>query len=254
MYENIFQMNLLFTILAIPCFFLPTAGGIFDRGFKGFTLEHLFVLLFFASVGLGVIRYAQRSFTDLEQRWQFGKLLSWAIFGVYMAWTALHLALGNYQLHEDLPLHLCNFCAVTLPIVFYTRNNILLQFYFYLVTAATTQAIITPHLDNGFPHYTFIKYWTVHCGLVISMLYAVYVLDFRPTFRGIGIALIGTQVYLAFLWLMNSLLGANFGYIMKKPPVASILDLMGEHYILVSEGVGTVLFLVFWLAFRRTDK
>ncbi len=247
-------MKLLFTL-----FFFPLFGGLSDsffddicsRGFKGFSLEHGLTILSFAIIGFFVLHYALKNKPDLEARWQFGQQISWVIFSVYAAWSVLHLALGNYHLKDDLPLHLCNFCAVTLPIVFYTRHDWLLQSYFYLIMAGTTQAIITPHLDNGFPHYVFIKYWTVHCGIVIAMLYAVYALHFRPTFKGIGIALIATQVYLAILWTMNTLLGANFGYIMQKPPVASILDLMGEHYILVSEGVGTVLFFIFWLIFRK---
>ena len=235
-------------------FFSPPFSAIFERGFHGFSLEHLLVLAFFAALGGAGIRYTLKNTPDLEVRWQIGKQISWAIFATYFAWTFLHLALGNYHLNEDLPLHLCNFCAVTLPIVFHTRKEWLFQSYFYLIMAATTQAIITPHLDNGFPHYTFIKYWTVHCGLVISMLYAIYALDLRPTLRGIGIALIAAQVYLAFLWTMNTLLGANFGYIMHKPPVASILDLMGEHYILVGEGVGLVLYVCFWGIFHKRES
>jgi uncharacterized membrane protein YwaF len=76
--------------------------------------------------------------------------------------------------------------------------------------AGTTQAILTPHLYDGFPHYTIITYFLVQYGLVILIWCVILIFKMRPTFKGIDIAFVAIQVYLVFLIIANKLLGANY--------------------------------------------
>ena len=49
----------------------------------------------------------------------------------------------------------------------------------------------------------------------------------RPTWRDYRFAVIATLVWAAFTFTFNSITGTNYGYLNRKPPTASILDVLG---------------------------
>lgn len=100
--------------------------------------------------------------------------------------------------------------------------------------AGTIQALLTPHLFEGFPHFTFIKYFTVHGGLVVFAVYATVVYGIRPGWRSLWRSFFALQIYILSLYLMG------------KPPTASALDYLGDYpwYLLVSEGLALVMFIL----------
>ena len=102
-------------------------------------------------------------------------------------------------------------------------------------------------LAEGFPDYFFFRYWSLHAGLVVTILYAVLVIKLPLGWKDFWRAIVATQLYLVFVHLANISLGSNYSYTMHKPHGASILDVMGEWpwYILAGEGVMIILFFVF---------
>jgi hypothetical integral membrane protein (TIGR02206 family) len=131
------------------------------------------------------------------------------------------------------------------------RNKTAYQVFYYWVIAGTTQAILTPYLFDSFPHYTFLKYFILHCGLVIVMLYATFVFGYRPSLRGVGIAYLVWQCYFLVIGGVNYLLKSNYLYICRKPPTASLLDKLGDWpvYLITGQLMIIGLFLVAWIPF-----
>ena len=56
-----------------------------------------------------------------------------------------------------------------------------------------------------------------------------------------------------FDFVVDRLLGANYMYLLRKPPIHSLLSVMGPWpwYILVADGFAAALFLVLGLPFRQ---
>jgi hypothetical integral membrane protein (TIGR02206 family) len=127
--------------------------------------------------------------------------------------------------------------------------------YFWIL-AGTLQAIITPHLFNGFPNFIFIKYWIVHAGLVVFAVYVTVVYDFKPTLASLRKAFLALQGYVIFIVIVNLLLGSNYVYVLHKPPTASLLDYLGPWpwYLLVCEILCLVLFFLAYLPVKVLAK
>ena len=126
----------------------------------------------------------------------------------------------------------------------------------FWVFAGTTQAMITPDLEHGFPHYNYLKYWIVHAGLVIFMLYATFVFGMRPSFKSIFKSFLALQIYFIAMLIVNKLLGSNYFFISEKPPHGSLLDYFGDwpYYILVAELIVFPYFFLIYLPFHLTRK
>lgn len=126
----------------------------------------------------------------------------------------------------------------------------------FWIIAGTTQAIITPDIPIGFPSFEFFRYWIVHLGLVVVILYATIVLNYKPTLKSVLKSILALQIYVAFMILVNYILDANYFYLNRKPESASILDYFGDWpiYIVVGQLLLVPYFLVIYLPFHLTRK
>jgi len=173
-----------------------------------------------------------------------------------IGWMLLRLYLGVFNPAEDLPFVACHFMALMLPVLMFGLNGLLYEILYFWILGGTLQAILTPHLTNGFPHYTFWMFWIVHCGLVIVILYATIVYRMRPTVQSIWKAFLVMQGYIVISFVVNYVLGANYNYVCYKPPTASILDYLGPWpwYVVGTEGIVLCLFLIAYSPFWVMDK
>ncbi len=222
-----------------------------NNHFSTFGAQHITTILVFIWGGIFWISSAQKQDKEIQEQWalRFSRILAFTV----LAWIFLRVCFGLFNEKTDLPFDLCNISALLMPFFIKNRKNWLFQVFYFWIMAGTTQAILTPHLYDGFPHYTFIKYFLVHCGLVILILYVIFVFKMRPTLKGIGIAFGAIQVYMILLIIVNKLLGANYAYICHKPDTPSLLDYFGPHpyYLLVSQAMALLFFFLYWLPFSR---
>lgn len=167
---------------------------------------------------------------------------------------AIDLSNGSFDYKEDLPLYLCRIIAFMLPIAMWYRNRFWLGIFYFWVLAGTLQGMITPDLAEGFPSYFFFRYWFLHGGLVVVILFSIIVYRIRITWQHFWLALGFAQVYLVLVHLINVFIGSNYSYTVRKPAEGTILDLMGPWpwYIFVGEGVMVVLFLLLMLPWLKS--
>ena len=220
-------------------------------GFKSFSQEHIFIVIASIGIGLGAIRFGRRS--TAEQATQLGKAIGWTVLGFEVVWLMHKWLNGTFNTKENLPLDLCNICALVIPLVMMRRHEWLFQIMYYWVLTFTLQGLLTPELKWVFPYIGYLKYWAVHVGLVLAVLYALWAYRWRPTLRGLVLSFAAIQIWAGSIYILNSLSGSNYGYLMQKPDAASIFDYFGEHYILVSQGLALCLFFLLWLPFGRNS-
>lgn len=112
-------------------------------------------------------------------------------------------------------------------------------------------ALLTPALFYDFPHYRFIEFFAAHIAIILAALYMVWVEEYRPTLKSIGISMLYLNVLLVVLGSVNAMLGSNYMFISGKPDTTSLLDVLGPYpwYLLSLEGIALILFLLLQLPF-----
>lgn len=222
--------------------------------FSIFGIQHWVALAFFTLTGLFLIRWAIRQPKKVQNT--TGVVLSVFLSLVLIGWTGTKIYLNGFNIKQDLPLHLCNIISLLLPVFAITRKKWMYEILVFWIFAGTTQAMITPDLEHGFPHYNYLKYWIVHAGLVIFILYATFVFKMRPKLKSILKSFLALQIYFIAMLIVNKLLGSNYFFISEKPPHGSLLDYFGDwpYYILVAELIVFPYFFLIYLPFHLTRK
>ncbi|MEO9569992.1 MAG: TIGR02206 family membrane protein [Polaribacter sp.] len=190
-----------------------------------------------------------------KKQYQIGNLFSISLSLTVIFTTLLHIYKGNFNLQKDLPLHLCSFLALVIPILSITKKLIYFEIFLFLVLAGTMQSLITPS-EYNFLNFRFFRYWYIHAGLVIFMMYATFIYKMRPTLKSVFKAFLGMQIYMGFMFVLNFILGSNYFYTNRKPNAATLLDVFGDwpNYIFVVELIVIPYFLILYLPFYLTRK
>lgn len=172
--------------------------------------------------------------------------LLWLGLSIYMLACIRPLDLGLV-----LPFHVCYFLNLMMPVLMWRRSYFLFELFYFMVMAGCIQALITPDVQTTFPHFMNVRYFVIHMCLAQSILYAIFVFRFKPTWQSLGKSYLWTNIYFVFIIGVNTLLGTNFMYLRRKPTTATLLDIFGDWpwYILGGELLALVLFAVVMLPF-----
>lgn len=224
--------------------------------FQSYGAEHLVWLLAGAVSMVFWITLGRRQATELGRR-RVGLIQSLIPAAIWTGSTVwLLIAERPVDLGLVLPFHICYFLNLLFPVMLWRRWYFLFEVSYFMVMAGCIQALLTPDLQSSFPDHFNLRYFFVHIGLTQSILYAIFVFDFRPTWRGLGKSLLWINLYFVFVAGVNWLLGTNFMYIRQKPPSPTMLDLFGDWpwYILGGELLALMLFTLVMLPFAVQRK
>jgi len=153
------------------------------------------------------------------------------VASVYV-WQACNVAYflvpDRFDLSVSLPLHVCDLSGWVAALALHTRARWLRILLFYWGFGLSTQAYITPTLDEG-PHtLRFWLFWGTHFQILASAAYDVVVLRFRPSWRTMAMGMGVLVAYAAIVVPLNEITGWNYGYIGRTTPTSPpTLDLLG---------------------------
>lgn len=217
----------------------------YNEEFLLFGEQHLLMLVLTAGLGVMLPAAAYR-YWDERRKLQAARGLALCLSFAVLGWIGIRLALGDFDHATDLPLDICNIVALALPLLMWRPNYRVHEVLYFWVLAGTIQAVLTPHLYDGFPHFTFFKYWIVHGGLVVYAVYISAAFRFYPDWKSLWSAFGYLQIYALIVLILNLALGANYMYLLGKPPTASPLDYLGPWpwYLLVAEALALALFVL----------
>lgn len=226
-----------------------------NNAFEPYGSHHLYALIFFTALALLLIVGA-KYFANKKQQIVIGNAYACFLSFVIIAWTSIKIMCNDFDVKSDLPFHLCNLMALLMPLLSFTRKRLLYEILLFWVFAGTIQALITPDLSNGFPHYTYFKYWFAHAGVIVFMFYATVIYKLRPDLKSIVKSFLALQLYVVFVFIINLMLDSNYFYINRKPDAATLLDFFGDwpYYIIVAELVLIPFFFIIYLPFYLVKK
>jgi hypothetical integral membrane protein (TIGR02206 family) len=182
-----------------------------------------------------------------------GRALAVAILAAQIADPFIAAWAGWLDWRNGLPLELCDAASFAVIVALWTRRQMAFELAYFWGLAATLQAVLTPDVAAGPPHPEFIRFFTVHIGIVAGVLYLGPGIGMRPRPGSAWRIYWLTAVYTAFLGLVNLVLGSNYMYLCSKPSGWSPLDWFGEWPWYIGGGtlIAAVLFWLLALPYRR---
>jgi hypothetical integral membrane protein (TIGR02206 family) len=224
-----------------------------NHDFQVWNREHFIWLAVAAASWIFWIRLGRQQKTAQAQT-RIALIMSILPIMIWFYFLAVIISNGGSNLGNTLPFHLCYTLNFLMPIMLGRRLFWLFEIMYFWVMAACLQALITPDLSTAFPAFTSVKYWPIHIGLIGSVQYAIFVYGWKPRYQGIFWALLGGNLFYCLLHPLNLWLDTNFMYTIS-PPKGSLLELLGEHYILWAELLALlffhVVFVPIWWSERR---
>ena len=200
--------------------------------------------------------YARQKLSEQQQH-LVGSFIGYCVMGSYLIWVILELIAGTFDVKLHLPIHLCRLANLLIPLVMVRRSYFFYEILYFWGLSGMFQAVITPDIAAGFPHFQYWRFWFAHHGMILALIYATVVYDMRPTITSVWKAMLAMNIFLIIAIIANLLLGANYFWICGKPVNElgehgpSLLDYLGPWpwYILVAEFVALAHFLVAFVPF-----
>ena len=155
---------------------------------------------------------------------------------------------------NHLPLHVCGIVVFIVAFVLLRQNQALYEIAYFWGIVGTLNAVLTPELEVGFPHYRFFQYFIVHSGIVVGVLFVTWGLKMRPTLKGLLRVFLLSNLYMVVIAGVNLVLKSNYMYICEPPDTKSpFLFAPWPWYIPILDGVALVLFFVVYSPFLISD-
>jgi hypothetical integral membrane protein (TIGR02206 family) len=170
-----------------------------------------------------------------------------------VVFATVPLTNGTWTARDSLPLALCDVALVVAAAAcWWPTQPLLVELTWFWGLAGTLQAVATPDLSVGFPHLEFFEYVVGHLGIVISALYLVVGMGYRPRAGSVPRVFAITVVYTGFVGLIDWLIGADYMFLASRPVHWSLLSVLGPWpwYIVSAAAVALVLLFVLDAPFR----
>lgn len=225
-----------------------------ELAFEMFHAEHLAALAAAAVIFIAVIGFRKKlRHPAANRRFRYGTAA--LLISCELSLQLSYVAGGDWNI-GSLPLQLCSLTLLLSAIRLITGNERLNGIVFFLGSLGAMQALLTPNLDESFPHFRYFHFFIAHIGIVATSLFLYATERYRPTLRSMFGALLWLHVLAVPAALINTLSGrTNFMFLAGKPSTASILDLLAPWpwYLLELELVALLLCLLMLGAVKITD-
>lgn len=221
--------------------------------FTSFSLEHL-LLLGTCLLSWILILIVMRNRDDRSQAY-FRKILAVSMLLCELSWYIWYGVQNGLNPRECLPLHLCSLALYSQVFLLFTGRQIAFELAYFLGIGGALQALLTPNLTYHFPHIRFFHFTFIHFALVLVPLYFIFVLHYRITFRSIWRAMGISILFMAFVMVMNQIIGSNYMFINGQPEFPSLIDIFVKifgpwpYYLIGNLSAAFLVFLVLYLPF-----
>ena len=144
-------------------------------------MTHLVPLALFV-VGLGVAVVVGRRDRAVPGPTRTSRTLAVLIPLATVPFQVIDIAV-NFDLGITLPLHLCDLAWIAATWALWTHHRFPVALTYFWGLVLTTQAIVTPALNEQIPHPRYFAFWGLHLLIVWSAVYLVIGRGLVPRWR-----------------------------------------------------------------------
>ena len=222
--------------------------------FELFGLAHLIGLGVVAFLAILIIVLGRRSTEKGKRTLRF--VLAGILLVAETSWHIWNYSTGQWTIQEMLPFHLCSALVWLSIYMLVSKNTLIYEFAYLLGIAGALQALLTPDAGiYGFPHFRYFQTLASHGAIITAALYMTLAEGFRPTRASLKRVIIGSNLYMLVVFVLNFIIGSNYMFIARKPDTASLLDVLPAWpwYIPILELLGLAFVLAFYAPFAVKD-
>jgi hypothetical integral membrane protein (TIGR02206 family) len=151
-----------------------------------------------------------------------------------------------------LPLYLCDVVSVVLAVALIAKRQRFAEMGYLWGIAGTVQGLITPTLYFSWDTLEYYAFFAQHGGVPVAALALAFGTPLSPQAGAFKRAIFWSWVYMAVVYGLNWLLGANYGFLNGKPGVGTLFDYMGPYpwYLITLQFVAFTFYFLLLLPFR----
>jgi hypothetical integral membrane protein (TIGR02206 family) len=214
------------------------------EGLRNFSITFILILFFLWSG-----RYIEE-----KNKIIFAKAISVLTLTITVSNHIIDVNNGNWDIYENLPLHLCSISNLIACFVFFIpKNQKLFEFLFYCGFWGGLMAILTAQInDYDGSLFKYIQYYTSHGTIIFMPLYMFYHLNYKLSkFSWLKLLLI-LNIFMAIIIPINFKIGSNYMYLAEAPNIKNPL-VYGDwpFYIVNWEFIIIILFYLTYVIFSK---
>ena len=217
------------------------------EGIRNLSVTTLFIVVFLI---LG-------RFINNNQKYLLVKTVSLVTIFFTITNHVIDLNNGNWEIQEDLPLHLCSVSNLIVCFIFFIpKNQKLFEFLFYCGFWGGLMAILTAQInDYDGSYFKYIQYYQSHGTIIMIPLFMLLHLDYKLSKFSWLKVLITLNIIMLIIMPLNFLIGSNYMYLSEAPNIKNPL-VFGEwpFYILNWEFFILVLFFITFKCFQLIQR
>jgi len=224
--------------------------------FRSFTPTHAAAVVCVTAV-IACLVIVARAWRDTRRQ----RVLEWAIAGAIVALRAgvfvWNLMPSRISLATALPLQICDLTALCSAAALVTRRRFVTAIAYFWGLALSIQGLLQPDLAVGPHSLSFWLFWLHHALIVGAAVYLVAVRHFHPTRRDLVISVGAGLVYVAVVFVVDMLLGVNYGYLGKGlPSQPTLLSWLGPWpwRVAVMAALGAAAMSLLWVPWAARSR
>jgi len=214
------------------------------EGLRNLTITSLYILFF-----LWIVKSL-----NIDKKLKVAKMICLMTLFITVLNHVIDINNGNWDIYENLPLHLCSISnLITCFILFIRRSQKLFEFLFYCGLWGGLMAILTAQInDYDGSIFKYLQYYSSHGTIILIPLYMFYHLEYELTkFSWLRVLLI-LNILMLIIIPFNFEVGSNYMYLAEAPNIKNPL-VFGDwpYYILNWEFFILILFYLSYVLFTR---
>lgn len=215
--------------------------------FQPFSLTHGLTLLGIASVTVLLCAAGRRWAAErsgFEQALALVNLFVWVMAHVYWMLPA------QFEARTSWPLQLCHLAALAATASLLNGGRVYQTLVYYWGFGLSTQALLTPALEDGPASLWFWVFWQQHAIIVAVACYDLFVRGYRPNWSDYRRACLATFVYFCVVFPIDVAFDLNYGFVgPSRPGYPTIIDVLGpwpQRLVLIFAIIASVMALITW--------
>ena len=214
------------------------------EGLRNFSVTFILILFFLWSA----------RFVELQNKIIFAKTISIITLIITVSNHIIDINNGNWDIYENLPLHLCSISnLIVCFILFIPKNQKLFEFLFYCGFWGGLMAILTAQInDYDGSLFKYVQYYTSHGTIIFMPLYMFYHLNYKLSKLSWLKLLLILNIFMAIIIPINFKIGSNYMYLAEAPNIKNPL-VYGDwpFYIINWEFIILILFYITYVIFSK---
>jgi hypothetical integral membrane protein (TIGR02206 family) len=166
---------------------------------------------------------------------------------------------GQWDEALHLNLHLCDAATAACVVALLYPGVAAFELAYFWGLVATLQGVVTPAIDERFPHPVFLQFFVLHAGVVTAAVFLAFGMRMTPRPWVVPRMMLWTNAMAAVAAVGCLLTGGNYMFLREPPSQQSLLDLLGPWpwYLLAAEVVAAIVFSLlavpFWFR-KRAER